>query len=134
MKPERTICYTLDLEHDYAGPAPIESYEALANPYLKAKLEEIIVSNQLRLTVFATGKILENHPEYVEFFQSLGAEIELHGYEHTWIKPDLVQEKQPPLQGGEIPSNHGRNHRMICDRDCLKNLLFRNGSLIAEEI
>jgi peptidoglycan/xylan/chitin deacetylase (PgdA/CDA1 family) len=108
MDQNRSIYYTLDLEHDYAGPAPFEAHEAMANPALLAKLEEVIVSNQLRLTVFATGRILDRHPEHVEFFQKLGAEIELHGYDHTWVNPNLTQEVEKGVEAyraffGKLP-------------------------------
>jgi hypothetical protein len=92
MDRNHSIYFTLDLEHDYAGPAPYETYETLSNSILRARLEEIVYTYQLRLTVFATGRILDRYPEYVEFFQKLGAEIELHGYDHTWVNPDLVRD------------------------------------------
>ena len=78
----RTICYTLDLEHDYAGVAPAETYETFSNLALLDRFSELVHIHNLKLTVFATGKVLEHHNEAVEYFQRIGAEIELHGYDH----------------------------------------------------
>ena len=92
MVEQKPIYYTLDLEHDYAGPAPFRSHETLSNLSLLDELATIITKNNIRLTVFVTGKTLEEKPESVDFFRKIGAEFELHGYEHTWIDPDFVQE------------------------------------------
>ena len=82
MSRQRTICYTLDLEHDYAGVAPAETYETLSNLALLDRFSEFVRIHNLRLTVFATGSVLEEQHEALEYFQRLGAEIELHGYDH----------------------------------------------------
>jgi hypothetical protein len=82
MSSDKTICYTLDLEHDYAGVVPAETYETLSNRALLDQFADLVRARQLRLTVFATGKVLQQQGEAVEYFQRLGAEIELHGYDH----------------------------------------------------
>jgi hypothetical protein len=92
MVDEKTIYYSLDLEHDYAGVAPVESYITLQNKPMLARFAKLIERFNIKLTVFATGKILEKQRETVEFFRQLGAEIELHGYDHVMYNPDFDQE------------------------------------------
>jgi len=92
MTEGKLICYTLDLEHDYAGLAPSEEYEAFSHAGIREKLPDIIRSYGLKLTVFATGKVLVEQKETVEFFRGLGAEIELHGHDHVMVRPDLAGE------------------------------------------
>lgn len=94
MTEGKLISYTLDLEHDYAGLAPSEEYEAFGHAGIRGRLPEIVRSYGLKLTVFATGKVLTEQKETVEFFQGLGAEIELHGHDHIMYRPDLVGELQ----------------------------------------
>ena len=85
-----TVCYTLDLEHDYAGVAPAETYETLANRQALDRLAAIVRRHHLKLTVFATGLVLEQHRDSVRTFEEMGAEIELHGYSHSMRDPDFV--------------------------------------------
>ncbi len=102
MTEGKLICYTLDLEHDYAGLAPSEEYEAFSHAGIREKLPEIVRSYGLKLTVFATGKVLAEQKETVEFFRGLGAEIELHGHDHIMYQPDLAGELQ---KGAEVYRN-----------------------------
>jgi hypothetical protein len=83
MDSKKTICYTLDLEHDYAGVAPHEIYEAFSRHTWLDRFSNLVCIHDLKLTVFATGKVLEQHQETVASFQGMGAEIELHGYDHV---------------------------------------------------
>lgn len=92
MTERKIICYTLDLEHDYAGLAPYEEYEAFSHVGIREGLSDILSRYGLKVTVFATGKVLTEHKETVEFFRGLGAEIELHGHDHIIYQPDLANE------------------------------------------
>jgi hypothetical protein len=94
MSTERIICYTLDLEHDYAGVAPVETYETFSKRALLNRFGDIVRRHDLKLTVFATGKVLERKRESIEFFRQLDAEVELHGYYHAIHKPDSALEVQ----------------------------------------
>ncbi|UCE43028.1 MAG: polysaccharide deacetylase family protein [Candidatus Aminicenantes bacterium] len=94
MTEQKLICYTLDLEHDYAGLSPLDEYEAFSHTGILDKLSNIIRRYELKLTVFATGKVLHQKKETVDFFQALGAEIELHGYNHVMYQPNLAFELQ----------------------------------------
>jgi Polysaccharide deacetylase len=94
MASDKAVCYTLDLEHDYAGVAPAETYETLSNHADLDRFSDIVRRYGLKLTVFATGRVLEQKRESVERFRQLGAEIELHGYDHILHEPDFVYEMQ----------------------------------------
>lgn len=92
MSHDRVICYTLDLEHDYAGVAPEERYETLGSEEEMERLAAIVRHYRIELTVFATGHVLEQRRDAIDFFLGLGAEIELHGYNHSMHDPDFVDE------------------------------------------
>ena len=94
MSQSRFVCYTLDLEHDYAGVAPVETYETLTRLSELERLSTIVRRHGLKLTAFATGRFLEQQRDAVLFFQELGAEVELHGYNHPMHKPDFVAEAE----------------------------------------
>jgi hypothetical protein len=107
MTEQKLICYTLDLEHDYAGLSPSEEYEAFSGTGALDRLSDIVLRFGLKLTVFATGKVLDQKKETIGFFQGLGAEIELHGYSHVMYQPNLVFELQ---KGVDVyRKNFGKN-------------------------
>ncbi|MDH4220872.1 MAG: polysaccharide deacetylase family protein [Candidatus Aminicenantes bacterium] len=92
MPEQKLICYTVDLEHDYAGLSSSDKYEAFSHREDLDRLADIVRRFELKLTVFATGKVLTQRKETVKFFQDLGAEIELHGYHHIMYQPDVALE------------------------------------------
>lgn len=94
MMKQKLICYTLDLEHDYAGLSPSEQYETFSRSEPLKRLSDIIRRHDLKITAFATGKVLNDRKETVEYFRELGTEIELHGYHHIMFQPDLALEVQ----------------------------------------
>jgi hypothetical protein len=98
MTEQKLICYTLDLEHDYAGLSPSEEYEAFHHTGILDRFSDIVQRFELKLTVFATGKVLDQKKETADFFQALGAEIELHGYNHVMYNPNLVFELQKGIE------------------------------------
>ncbi len=98
MTEHKIISYTLDLEHDYAGIAPSETYESFFQTGLLNKFADIVRRFGLKITVFATGKVLDQRTEIVEFFRKLDAEIELHGYHHIMYHPDLTFEVEKGVE------------------------------------
>lgn len=92
MDEQKLICYTLDLEHDYAGLSPFDKYDAFEQKKALTKLSRLIHRHGLKLTVFATGKVLTARKETVKFFQDQGAEIELHGHHHVIFGSDTKRE------------------------------------------
>ncbi len=104
---QKIISYTLDLEHDYAGIAPSETYEAFCQTDALERFADIVRRFELKITVFATGKIIEQRKDIIQFFRNLDAEIELHGYHHMMYQPDLALEVQ---KGAEAYRKHfGKN-------------------------
>ena len=97
MEKDNSIYYTLDLESDYAGVAPFEAYEAFSNRNILNKFAKIINEFEIKLTIFVTGKLLESQRDQISFFQHLGAEFELHGYDHIMYQPDIVTEIEKGL-------------------------------------
>ena len=95
---QKIICYTLDLEHDYAGLSHSDQYEAFSHTGALDRLSDIVRRYELKLTVFATGKVLDQKKEIIDFFRGLGAEIELHGYHHIMYQPDLILELQKGME------------------------------------
>lgn len=93
-----TAHFTLDLEHDYAGVAPYEAYDAAHRGPQMKELADLVREYDIRLTVFATGKILEGQPRLVEFFAELGAEFELHSYSHELFPSDPAREVEKGLE------------------------------------
>jgi len=93
----RTVSYTLDLEPDYAGVAPRETYDALYDEKILARLERLVTDSRIKLTVFATGKLIAERPDRIDFFRSLGAEVELHGYGHAMFGADPLEEARRGL-------------------------------------
>jgi peptidoglycan/xylan/chitin deacetylase (PgdA/CDA1 family) len=91
---DKKICYTLDLERDYAGVAPVETYETFSRHARLEQFSDLVRRHDLRLTVFVTGKVLEQHWETLAYFQQVGAEIELHGYDHVLDKAFAGREVQ----------------------------------------
>ena len=53
------------------------------------RFADLVSQYGLRLTVFATGKVLEQQWNAVESFQGMGAEIELHGHDHV-LDPEVA--------------------------------------------
>ena len=70
---------TLDLEPDHCDLVEGNRYESFEGV---GSLLDVIRDEELPLTVFATGKVLEERADIVRRFVEAGAEIELHGYSH----------------------------------------------------
>jgi hypothetical protein len=98
MTEQKLICYTLDLEHDYAGLSHADQYETFSQTGALERLSDIVRRHELKLTVFATGKVLDERKETVDYFRGLKAEIELHGYHHIMYQPDLILELQKGVE------------------------------------
>jgi hypothetical protein len=76
---KKTICFTIDVEPDFAGLLTKDQY--CGKNYLY-KLEDIVKKYNLKLTAFATAKTLEENSDILGMLQSMKAEIEQHSYSH----------------------------------------------------
>ena len=76
---KKTVCFSIDVEPDFAGLLPREQYCGKNDLY---KLGHIVKKYNLKLTAFATAKTLEENTDILETLQSMRAEIEQHSYSH----------------------------------------------------
>ena len=97
---QRLACFTLDLEPDLYVD---DSHEILLDSDRFGQFETFILRNQLRMTVFVVGKMLESGLPIRERFANFGAEFELHSYSHNAIEPDSEAEI---VQGREAYLNY----------------------------
>lgn len=87
-KTAKKIFFTLDLEKDYGR---IEDYEGFKNIN---RLIDLFKKYNLKLTVFATGKVIEKYPEIIKLFQNnINCEFHLHSYSHETARK-LTQEER----------------------------------------
>ncbi len=87
--PRRVACLTLDLEQDWPST---DSHEVLLNRARFGQFEEIFLRNQLKLTVFVVGRMLELGLPVQERFSSIDAHFELHSYSHNARETDTEAE------------------------------------------
>jgi len=96
MLPEnnyKKICFTLDLEQDYGRIDEYLSFENIP------KLIELFKKYNLKLTIFATGEIIEKKPEIIKTFQdNIDCELHLHSYAHKINRPLTLTEKKEDLE------------------------------------
>jgi len=76
MKSQKLICFTLDLEKDYGR---FDTYHSFKNIDL---LLDLFKKYNLKLTVFTTGKVLEEQSSIIERLKELPIEFALHSYSH----------------------------------------------------
>lgn len=87
-KNKKYLCLTLDLEQDYGR---FNSYHSQEN--IKPLLE-LLKKYEIKLTIFVTGKILDEKPEIIEKFKNFPVEFEPHSYSHFTNSPPLsIKEK-----------------------------------------
>lgn len=96
MSPEnKKICFTLDLEQDYGR---INEYSAFSNI---PALVDLFKKYNLKLTIFAAGKIIKERPDVIKKFQdNLDCEIQLHSYDHEINREISPEEKKNDLKKG----------------------------------
>ena len=85
----KKIFFVLDLEQDYGR---IESYSAFKNI---DGLVNLFKKYDLKLTVFVTGKIIEQKPEIIEKIkENIDCEFHLHSYLHEINKKLTLEERE----------------------------------------
>lgn len=91
----KKICFTLDLEQDYGR---IKEHLAFANI---PALMDLFKKYNLKLTIFAAGKIIEERPDIIKKLRdNLDCEIQLHSYEHEINREISPEEKKNDLKKG----------------------------------
>lgn len=102
MEENKKICFTLDLEQDYGR---INEYSAFDNV---PKLAEIFKKYNLKLTVFAVAKILEEKPDIIKTLaESIDCEFQLHSYAHEVNK---ILTKEERLADMRLALESYKNH------------------------
>ena len=86
----KLFAFTLDLESDYAGN--MEEYEVFDDISAIDELLSTLHSLDVKITVFAVGKIIESYPDVIRTFEKYNCEFEAHSYSHDFRKPDSEQE------------------------------------------
>lgn len=76
---KKTVCFTIDVEPDYASLLSQQMYSGKSDI---PKLIDLANKRQLKITAFVTGMMLEQNPDIVDQLNSMGAEIEQHSYSH----------------------------------------------------
>jgi peptidoglycan/xylan/chitin deacetylase (PgdA/CDA1 family) len=76
---KKTICFTIDIEPDFAGL--IQEHFYFGKKDLR-KLVDIVEQRSLKITAFVTGKALEQNPDILDVLKAMRAEIEQHSYSH----------------------------------------------------
>jgi len=76
----KNIYYTLDFESDIAGVSNESTYEAVSKTDQLVKFSS---DNSIPLTVFCEGEIIKKYYEYIEPLINIGADVELHSYNHS---------------------------------------------------
>ncbi|MEJ2745646.1 MAG: polysaccharide deacetylase family protein, partial [bacterium] len=92
---EKIACFTLDLEADYAGMPPHESYESLEQT---GAFENLVREHGVKLTTFVTGYILDKNFPILERLKKVGSRFETHTYSHTLRVP--LQDKIKDIRDG----------------------------------
>lgn len=91
-KGAKKICFTIDLEKDYGR---IEDYTGFKNA---SRLIDLFKKYNLKLTVFITGKIIEERPEIIKLFEeNLNCEFCLHSYSHEVSRKLTAEERKKEL-------------------------------------
>ncbi|ATW89212.1 polysaccharide deacetylase [Halohasta litchfieldiae] len=92
---QKTACITLDLESDWFVDQPGHSYRSVE--YLQSYIE-MIRQVDVPVTVFVSGRLLEDRPEAVERLRrELDTEFHLHSYAHD---PEMKQGFRTDLKQG----------------------------------
>ena len=88
---KKLACITLDLEafgwHDFPAECLI-----LKDADLVSDLKTIFDKHDIRPTIFAVGKVIENAPDAINLYSTLDADFELHSYSHNVDDTDSDEE------------------------------------------
>lgn len=76
---KKLACFTLDLEPDHCDLVGGYHYESFGGA---GELLEVLRDEAVPLTVFATGRVLDERRDTALLFAAAGAEMELHAYSH----------------------------------------------------
>lgn len=91
VQKEKLFAVTLDLEPDYAGMKPLNTYYS-CDPQRLARFFSILDENAIPLTVFVVGSMLDQSHPIVKVFENRKSIFELHSYSHKIFNADVSEE------------------------------------------
>lgn len=101
----RQLFLTLDLEEDGAGIAPGVAYECAEQA---AELTALLRPTGVKLTIFVSGRLLEERPDLVELYDRDLTVFENHGYDHGAVRRVPTR---TPLEN--VEAGHEAYHRFF---------------------
>lgn len=90
-KPNKAFVLVLDLESDHSGLLK-EEYTILKDRGKIAALLDFLREEQVKLSVFVVGELLEKFPDIVRLFLDYGCEFHCHSYSHDPDAGDSEEE------------------------------------------
>ncbi len=78
---ERTFAMTLDLEKDFSGALENEDKILRSHAHI-TQLLELLRAEEVKLSVFVVGELLEAYSDVIELFQRYGCEFHCHSFSH----------------------------------------------------
>jgi len=100
---DNSIYFTLDFENDYGSASNFKSYYSVNHI---DQLIDILSCYNIPLTAFCEGEIIEKYPHKMEPLKNIGAEIELHGYNHDNIFSSIEKKIETLIYSLNIYSSH----------------------------
>ncbi len=82
----KLFAFTLDLESDYSGI--IDQNGILKDLNKIDEVLSILVDLDVKITVFAVGRLFELFPEVIKLLEKYNCEFEAHSYSHDFSNPD----------------------------------------------
>jgi Polysaccharide deacetylase len=76
---KKIVCFTIDVEPDFGGLLPSDSYYGVAN---LSRMAKIVSKYGIKITAFVTGKTLEDNFSVLKVLDEMNAEVEQHSYGH----------------------------------------------------
>ena len=76
---EKTVCLTLDVEHDFGTLLNKPTFFGLNNIPV---LVDLLKDKDIPLTCFIQGSLLDKYPDEISYFNNVDVEFEPHSYHH----------------------------------------------------
>ena len=86
----KLFAFTLDLEPEYGGV--IDQHNLLRDPQAIIQFLDLLSALDVKITVFAVGRLIESFPEIIQIFERYDCEFEAHSYSHDLENADSEPE------------------------------------------
>lgn len=121
----RLVAFTVDVEPDYGGIfGPV--YHTLQDDDVLDHFKQTLKTNDIPVTLFITGDLLERHLSTTRRISEIGSELQVHSYSHPGPGHDVIGEARRARDAytgfyGRPPSGYRSPFGYIHD-DCLSKL------------